>query len=166
MSTGHPLDRLDAAAYALPDDVAARTMSPALVVHLDREGYLPLSKDDVTLRFPFRAVVEVKMEPAPGQAGLPAARPAVNREGSREAHGIEGRILGLEPIPDFAHGLNEAGTAGIVLDLAAQRIHATVDAAPGHHHIVAPDVVQQLFAGERAPFLVRQVGEEGVLFGG
>jgi hypothetical protein len=62
-------------------------------VHLQREGLVPLTKDKVVLRFPFRAVVEVKMEVATDRSDVVPAQPAVNTTGTNELRRVRGRIL-------------------------------------------------------------------------
>jgi hypothetical protein len=61
-------------------------------VRLEREGFVPLVKERVNLRFPFRAVVEVRMSEG-AAAGLPQAQPAVGGSGSTDPLLVRGRVL-------------------------------------------------------------------------
>jgi hypothetical protein len=62
-------------------------------IRLEREGFATLSKEQVSLRFPFRAVVEVKMDEA-NPSGLPQAQPAVHQSGAEDLS-VQGRVLEL-----------------------------------------------------------------------
>lgn len=74
------------------------------VVQITRHGMLPIVKDDVTVRFPFRAVVELPMQPL--QASAAAVRPASGSAGGRAAEATLS-VVGLVRDPDRAP-LNEA----------------------------------------------------------
>ena len=59
-----------------------------------RDGFEPVVKERVSLRFPFRAVVDVKMQP-----GQDTPRPFAVGEPSGETAHITGRVLGLDNQP-------------------------------------------------------------------
>jgi hypothetical protein len=84
------------------DDLPEGTYS----VKIDRQGLAPVFKTGIEVRFPFRAVVEVLMQPVPGAA--PVAAP--EREPAAAAVDLAGEVRGSDgaPLSDVALALVHA----------------------------------------------------------
>lgn len=72
-------------------------------VAIDREGLQPIVKENIALRFPFRAVIEMPMTPQTEPVS-PAARPVAGDPPPTKKILIRGQVVerGGEPIPEVA----------------------------------------------------------------
>jgi hypothetical protein len=64
-----------------------RILDGSYRLDITREGYRPVSKDNVAVKAPFRAVVEIVMEPAAGAAAAAPRESAEGAGGSIRVHG-------------------------------------------------------------------------------
>ena len=98
-------------------------------------------------------------QPAP-RAGAAPSRPA--RPGPRVRSGPRAPLISgrARLVPDAAHGHDDLGVLGVVLDLRAQPLDVDVD-EPGVTGVaVAPDLLEQHLAGEDLPRLAREGDEQ------
>src|SRR5689334_5778169 len=71
-----------------------------------------------------------------------------------------GASLPREPVAHAVHGEDELGVARVGFHLLSQPRHMDVDRARGGDGIVAPHIVEQLFARERCTAMFDEVLEE------
>ena len=71
-----------------------------------------------------------------------------------------------ELVTDTVHGLDEAGVFGVGLDLGAKHSDVVIDGAGGGEGSVAPDGIEELFAGDGRAGVFGEEAEDGEFLGG